>query len=75
MKNPIMIAKKNSLRVALLLPLAGLVAFSGCSSIDGTTANQSVTKNRVAAFMEQTPEKTASTPADTDEDPGYEWFY
>jgi len=75
MKNPIMIAKKNSLRVALLLPLAGLVAFAGCSSIDGTTANRTVTKNRVAAFIEQTPEKPASTTADTDEDPGYEWFY
>ena len=75
MKNLIMTAKKNSLRAALILPLAGLVALAGCSSVDGTTANQTVTKNSVAAFMEQTPEKTATTPADTDEDPGYEWFY
>ena len=75
MKNLLAIAKKNSLRAALILPLAGLVAFAGCSSIDGTTANQTVTKNRVAAFMEQTPEKPVSTTADTDTDPGYEWFY
>ena len=75
MKNLMAIAKKNSLRAVLILPLAGLVAFAGCSSIDGTTANQTVTKNRVAAFMEQTPEKPASPTADTDEDPGYEWFY
>jgi hypothetical protein len=75
MKNLMAMAKKNSLRAVLILPLAGLVAFGGCSSIDGTTANQAVTKNRVAAFMEQTPEKPASTTADTDEDPGYEWFY
>jgi hypothetical protein len=74
MKNPIMIAKKCSLRAALILPLAALVAFAGCSSIDGTTANQPVTK-RVAAFMEQSPDKPANTPTDTYEDPGYEWFY
>jgi hypothetical protein len=75
MKNPMLVAKKFSLRAALLLPLAGLVAFAGCSSIDGTTASQPVTKSRVAAYMEQSAEKPANTPADTDEDPGYEWFY
>ena len=75
MKNLMTIAKKNSLRAALILPLAGFAAFTGCSSIGGNAGNQPVVKARVATFMQQTLEKPASTTADSDEDPGYEWFY
>jgi hypothetical protein len=75
MKNLMTIAKKNSLRAALILPLAGFAAFTGCSSIDGNAGNQPVVKAQVATYMQQNQEKPASTTADTDEDPGYEWFY
>ena len=75
MKKLLLIARKQSLRTALILPLAGFAAFTGCSSIDGNAGNQPTLKARVATYMQQNLEKPASPTADTDEDPGYEWFY
>jgi hypothetical protein len=73
MKNLLLIARKQYLRAALILPLAGFAAFTGCSSIDGNAANQPAIK--VAAYMQQNLEKPVIQAADTDEDPGYDWFY
>jgi hypothetical protein len=75
MKNPTLISKKNYLRAALMLPVACLLAFTGCSNIQGTSGNQTVTTNRVATYLEQSQEQTKNKPADQDPDPGYEWFY
>ena len=75
MKNPTLISKKNYLRAALMLPVAYLLAFTGCSNIQGTSGNQTATTNRVATYLEQSQEQTKNKPADQDPDPGYEWFY
>jgi hypothetical protein len=75
MQNLLLIAKKQYLRAALILPLAGFAAFTGCSSIDGTAGNQPALKTHVATYMQQNVEKPASPVAEEDEDPGYEWFY
>jgi hypothetical protein len=74
MKNLVMFAKKYSLRTALVLPVAGLVAFTGCSSIEGTATSRPAINSRVSTYMQENQEPAAT--ADTsDEDPGYEWFY
>ena len=64
---------RHYLTTALMLPVIGLLAFTGCSSIDGTAQNQMAPKNHVAAYLEQTQEK--SQPVDSNPDPTYEWFY
>jgi hypothetical protein len=75
MKNLITFAQEYSLQTALVLPIACLIAFTGCSSIDGTAANRPAVNSRVATYM-QTNQQENATPADAaDEDPGYEWFY
>ncbi len=74
MKNLVRFAKKYSFRTALVLPVAGLVAFTGCSSIEGTATSRPAINSRVSTYMQenQDPAATADT---SDEDPGYEWFY
>lgn len=72
MKLPLLLNNKSYLRVAAILPTLGLVAFTGCANLGGTAENQNQHTNRVAAFMEQSHEQV---PADSDEDPDYEWFY
>ena len=57
----------------MILPVLGILAFTGCSSIGGTADRQQVTTNPVAAYLEQKQEQ--AQPADSDPDPGYEWFY
>jgi hypothetical protein len=74
MKNLIMFAKKYSLQTALILPVAGLVAFTGCSSIEGTADSRPAMNTRVSTYM-QANQEPAATPDNSDEDPGYEWFY
>lgn len=74
MKNLIMFAKKHSLKTALVLPVACLVAFTGCSSIEGTADSRPAMNNRVSTYM-QTNQEPAPTADNSDEDPGYEWFY
>jgi hypothetical protein len=75
MKNPTLISKKNYLRAALMLPVACLLAFTGCSNVQGTSGNHTTTTNRVATYLEQSQEQTNNNPVDQDPDPGYEWFY
>lgn len=75
MQNLLLIAKKQYLRAALILPAAGFAAFTGCSSIDGSASNQPTIKTHVATYVQQNQEKAANQVAEGDEDPGYEWFY
>jgi hypothetical protein len=75
MKNPILINTKHYLRAALIAPVICLVAFTGCSSIEGTAKHQTATTNRVTTYMEQAQEKPADKAADQEPDPTYEWFY
>jgi len=74
MKNLIMFAKKYSLQTALVLPVACLVAFTGCSSIEGTADSRPAINSKVSTYMQETQEP-AATADNSDEDPGYEWFY
>jgi hypothetical protein len=74
MKNLIMFAKKYSLQTALVLPVACLVAFTGCSSIEGTADSRPAMNSKVATYM-QANQEPAATSDNSDEDPGYEWFY
>ena len=64
--------KKCYLKTAFGLPLLGLLAFTGCASFDGTAGDHNPTNNKVATYMTQSQE---AQPADSDSDPGYEWFY
>jgi hypothetical protein len=73
MKNPLLRNNKYYLQAAMILPVLGIVAITGCSSIDGTAERQQVTTNRRTSYLEQSQEKPQ--PADFDPDPGYEWFY
>ena len=74
MKNLIMFVKKHSLKTALVLPVACLVAFTGCSSIEGTADSRPAINSKVSTYMQETQEP-AATADNSDEDPGYEWFY
>ena len=74
MKNLIMFAKKYSLPTALVLPAACLVAFTGCSSIEGTADSRPAMNSKVSTYMQENQEP-AATADSSDEDPGYEWFY
>jgi uncharacterized protein YceK len=67
-----MFAKKYSLQSALVLPVACLVAFSGCSSIEGTADSRPAMNSKVSIYMQANQEPAADN---SDEDPGYEWFY
>jgi hypothetical protein len=56
----------------MILPALGILAVTGCSNIQGT-ADQQQTTHRMATYMEQSQENPQA--ADSDPDPGYEWFY
>jgi len=73
MQNPLLRNNKYYLQAAMILPVLGIVAITGCSNIDGTAERQQVTTNRTTSYLEQSQEKPQ--PADFDPDPGYEWFY
>ena len=75
MKNLIMSAKKYALETALVLPLGCLVAFTGCSSIEGTAGTRPAMNSRVSTYMQENNEPPAATVDNSDQDPGYEWFY
>ena len=59
-------------KVFVMLPIFGLLAFTGCASIDGTAGHQIT--NQVAVYLEHGQQKTVN-PDDQDPDPTYEWFY
>ena len=75
MNNVIMFAKKYSLQTALVLPIACLVAFTGCSSIEGTAGGRPSINSRVSTYMQENQVPAATAADNSDEDPGYEWFY
>lgn len=62
---------KSCLLPIIIAPVLGILAFTGCSQIDGTVQKQPLTKNRVAVYSEWSQAQAA----DPDPDPGYEWFY
>jgi len=74
MKNAIksIFDNKFYVRAVMICPILGFLAFTGCSSVHGT-AEQQLSKNRVAAYLEQGQEKPS--PSDSETDPEYEWFY
>jgi hypothetical protein len=57
----------------MALPVLGMLAFTGCSSISGTAESQQPMTNHVASYLEPSQEKPQL--ADSDPDPTYEWFY
>jgi hypothetical protein len=63
---------KRYVQAITILPVLGMLAVTGCSSIQGT-ADQQQTTRRVTTYMEQRQENPPA--ADSDPDPGYEWFY
>jgi hypothetical protein len=63
---------KRYVQAIMMSPVLGMLAVTGCSSIQGT-ADQQRTTRRVTTYMEQRQENPPA--ADSDPDPGYEWFY
>jgi hypothetical protein len=63
---------KRYVQAIMILPVLGMLAVTGCSSIQGT-ADQQQTTHRVTTYMEQSQQNPPA--ADSDPDPGYEWFY
>jgi hypothetical protein len=55
----------------LAVPVLSILAFTGCSSLDGTAEKQP--KNGVAVYSEWQHENPR--PADSDPAPAYQWFY
>jgi hypothetical protein len=74
MKNPSSINKTNVLRAIAILPIIGLLAFTGCANLAGTARHQTVTTKQAAAYLEQ-PQESTLNPVDQGPDPTYEWFY
>jgi hypothetical protein len=74
MKNSRSINKTDYFRAIAILPIMGLLAFTGCANLAGTAGHQTVTTKQAAAYLEQRQETTLN-PADQDPDPTYEWFY
>ena len=65
-------SNKCYVQAIMILPVLGILAVTGCSSIEGTADKQQST-HRGATYMEQSQENPQA--ADSDPDPGYEWFY
>jgi hypothetical protein len=73
-KNSKLISQPKYLQAIVILPIIGLLAFTGCANLEGTAGHQTATTQRAAAYLEQPQERTLN-PADQDPDPTYEWFY
>jgi hypothetical protein len=65
--------RKHGLQAMMIVPVLGVVAFAGCSNLDGTAERQPQTKNGMTVYSEWRQEK--SQQADANLDPVYEWFY
>jgi hypothetical protein len=74
MKNSRSINKTDYFRAIAILPIIGLLAFTGCANLAGTAGHQTATTKQAAAYLEQPQERTVNS-ADQDSDPTYEWFY
>ena len=64
---------QHCLQAMMIVSILSIVAFTGCSSLDGSAERQPQTKNGVAVYSEWKHEKPQ--PAYSDPDPGYKWFY
>lgn len=56
----------------MILPVIGILAFTGCSSIGGTAERQQATTDRVSTYLEQKQQQLQ--PADSDSGPGYQFM-
>ena len=74
MKNSKLISQPKYLQAIVILPIIGLLAFTGCANLAGTAGNRAVTTNQAATYLEQRQDATLN-PLDQDPDPTYEWFY
>ena len=73
MKKPGLIIAKYCLRGLAVSSAISLLAFSGCSSIDGGATSPGAPANLLMGHTEHAQEKSGSQPVSTD--PGYKWFY
>lgn len=64
---------KYYIHAATISLILGVLGFTGCSSTGGIAEGQSLTKRGVASYWQASQEKPQM--ADSDSDPGYEWFY
>ena len=74
MKNSKLPSKTTYFPKIAIFPIIGLLAFTGCANLAGTTGHQTVTTQHTAAYLEQAQDRTVNA-ADQDPDPTYEWFY
>jgi hypothetical protein len=73
MKNPSLVSAKCCGRALSLSSVIGLLLFTGCSGIDGTTKNLRATANLVTSHVgpgQEETEKQAVSP-----EPSYDWWY
>ena len=75
MKNPTLISARYSLRALSVSSAIWLVAFTGCSSIDGTAGDHGVTANLLTSDTEHRQETAKPDDQPVSSDPDYEWFY
>jgi hypothetical protein len=60
MKLSLLLNKKCYLKTALALPLLGLLAFTGCASLDGNNDNHDPANNQAATYIYQKDSSTIS---------------
>ena len=75
MNNSTLTSARYCLRGLSLSSAIWLLAFTGCSSIDGTAADHRVTTNLVTSDTEHGQEKTKPDNQPVTLDPDYDWFY
>jgi hypothetical protein len=73
MKNPRLINAKYDLRALTISSAVSLLAFGGCSSIDGGAANHGLTTSMVLGHIGPVEERSGDQPIGAE--PDYEWFY
>ena len=56
----LVVNKKSYLKTTFALPLLGLLAFTGCADVRGTSDNNNPAKNQVANYIDQKDSSTIS---------------
>ena len=56
----LLVSKKSYLKKTFALPLLGLLAFTGCASVHGTSDNNDPANNQVANYIDQKDSSTIS---------------
>jgi hypothetical protein len=74
-KDRTLINAKYCLRALSVSSAIWLLALTGCSSIDGTAENHTVTTNLVTSDTEHGQEKHTPDNPPVSPDPDYNWFY